>query len=1024
MGGALTTDGTYVYALRGDDKPDIWRYTIGCTTSTAVCWVNMPNLTADPDDGKIKEGGSLTFDGTYIYAVQGNTNLVWRYPVSAGTGGSWQSLTPVTGADGKEAVIKAGGAITNDGSYLFLMRGDDKQDFWRYPIASGISGSWEKLTNTPLKVKDGGALAYDDAGGIYAFRGAGKPDFWYYDIGSNSWNTSLAALYNPSDSNKLVNVKWGGALVVFGVPGSTLVNLKAAPALVSCDPADDCPVSVTIEMVVTNNSDAIISNVQAPTNLTICGGGACPGGATAAKLSGPSPSTPEDLGIGESRTYVYVYNVTANATNVGQVTFSGEPSPGSSFVAGTSNSVIVTPPLTFRVTINNPTNLTQVVNTAMIEDKGTIPPTDSNEVVTLLDAGQIGDFHYYDNNGNGIYEPGLGETGVPNATVVLIEDTNGNGVADTGEPAIAVVYTADGTGADPIGYYNFEDVAPGKYVVQASAQTVVNPTVPGEYGKMVATTGEEIAAVITCSPSCNTVLDADFGFIEGAVIAGSVFYDENHNGVFGSTEAGLGPVTVTITPPAGIDLGAGLGNPVDIETEPDGSYAIVVPPGNYSISYDTADAAALLPGSPPEGATDKTTPITLNVSVASGQESKNNNFGIDHSGKIGDTVFNDADGNGVQAASGEPGLMGVTVQLWEDIGNDGTPDTLLEVKATDANGKYEFLGLDTGNYLVLINTATLPTGYTQTADPDQPGVPCSTCDNKGNADLTTDGQVLNTVDFGYKPPVGTYSITGNLWDDANGNGVNNSEPPIPGATVCLYKSDGLTLIICTQTGSGGEYSFPGVVNGTYVVKVDPKSIDPAYVQTGDPDQPGVPCTVCDNQTIAVVSGANDSGNNFGYQKVEGSISGSVCLGDGNGLCDGGDTPIVSEIVITLTFAGPDGILGTGDDVVTTQTTSGGTYDFTGLAPGLYQITSDQTPLDPLQALNDADGNDPNNITVVLSSGQDKVTQDFEVTDNPTALGLANVSVAGGGFAFVAVLIGVVGALFFLTLRLLPKRSKA
>ena len=92
------------------------------------------------------------------------------------------------------------------------------------------------------------------------------------------------------------------------------------------------------------------------------------------------------------------------------------------------------------------------------------------------------------------------ETGVPNATVVLIEDTNGNGVADPGEPAIAVAYTADGTGADPIGYYNFKNVAPGKYVVQASAQTVVNPTAPGEYGKMVATTGEEIAAEIICFP--------------------------------------------------------------------------------------------------------------------------------------------------------------------------------------------------------------------------------------------------------------------------------------------------------------------------------------------------------------------------------------------------------------------------------------------------------------------------------------------------------------------------------------------
>jgi hypothetical protein len=73
----------------------------------------------------------------------------------------------------------------------------------------------------------------------------------------------------------------------------------------------------------------------------------------------------------------------------------------------------------------------------------------------------IGDFVWYDNNGNGLYEPGLGENGVPGAAVLLYEDTNGDGVFE-GDEDVQVGYA--GTLAD--GSYLLENLPPGTYFVK------------------------------------------------------------------------------------------------------------------------------------------------------------------------------------------------------------------------------------------------------------------------------------------------------------------------------------------------------------------------------------------------------------------------------------------------------------------------------------------------------------------------------------------------------------------------------
>jgi LPXTG-motif cell wall-anchored protein len=66
-------------------------------------------------------------------------------------------------------------------------------------------------------------------------------------------------------------------------------------------------------------------------------------------------------------------------------------------------------------------------------------------------------------------------------------------------------------------------------------------------------------------------------------------------------------------------------------------------------------------------------------------------FAVLASGLVGDTVWNDLDGDGVQDA-GEPGIGGATVRLTDLATGEVT------TKTTDGDGKYLFAALEAGSY--------------------------------------------------------------------------------------------------------------------------------------------------------------------------------------------------------------------------------------------------------------------------------------------------------------------------------------
>jgi large repetitive protein len=125
-------------------------------------------------------------------------------------------------------------------------------------------------------------------------------------------------------------------------------------------------------------------------------------------------------------------------------------------------------------------------------------------------------------------------------------------------------------------------------------------------------------------------------------------------------------------------------------------------------------------------------PVTVVASSIS-----NLDFGFIGTASLGDTVYLDSNGDGDQDV-GEPGLGGVTVRLTTPIG------TVLTA-TTDAAGHYNFTGLGSGSFFVEVITTSLPTGTTQTEDPD------ATSDSRTWVNLSV-GEVNTTTDFGYLPP--------------------------------------------------------------------------------------------------------------------------------------------------------------------------------------------------------------------------------------------------------------------------------
>ncbi len=244
---------------------------------------------------------------------------------------------------------------------------------------------------------------------------------------------------------------------------------------------------------------------------------------------------------------------------------------------------------------------------------------------------------------------------------------------------------------------------------------------------------------------------------------------------------------------------------------PAGTYTVTVDAINFTTGHPLFD---LVNSDDPDGGFNNTSTVTLSTENLVNLDQ---DFGYGGTGAIGDRIWSDADGDGLQDPS-EPGLGGVTINLYTDPDGDGVFDTLVATTVTAPDGSYIFDNIAPDAYVIEVIP---PTGYTPTGDPDYPGMTCTTCDNKTTAPiLLAPGDVYVSADFGYQPEVNYGAVIGDkVWLDADADGIqDDGEPGIPGVTVALIfdaNGDGMwdagePIIATTTTGQYGTYLFTGV----------------------------------------------------------------------------------------------------------------------------------------------------------------------------------------------------------------------
>ena len=194
-----------------------------------------------------------------------------------------------------------------------------------------------------------------------------------------------------------------------------------------------------------------------------------------------------------------------------------------------------------------------------------------------------------------------------------------------------------------------------------------------------------------------------------------------------------------------------------------------------------------------------------------GDEDDNDAAEILVTGEIGDFVWKDLNGDGIQDP-GEPGIEGVTVRLFDCDGN------FIRELTTDANGYYLFDLLLPGGYQVQFDISDLPPGCAFT-------LPNAGGDDAADSDTDLDGNTPcidleagernHTIDAGVLPLA---KLGDTVWEDCNGDGIlNNGEQGIAGIRVEVYGADNV-LVKMTTTDSNGKYIVDGLYPGDYYVK--------------------------------------------------------------------------------------------------------------------------------------------------------------------------------------------------------------
>ncbi|MBN8439229.1 MAG: carboxypeptidase regulatory-like domain-containing protein [Candidatus Accumulibacter sp.] len=495
--------------------------------------------------------------------------------------------------------------------------------------------------------------------------------------------------------------------------------------------------------------------------------------------------------------------------------------------------------------------------------------TDSND--NTAPRASLGDYVWIDANVNGLQDSD--EVGVTGVTVVLTgggADGKINGIGDT---TISTV-----TGSN--GYYEFADLAPGvEYQVQFIKPTGSFFTTPdvGSNGSdgidSDANPADGKTGIVTLAPNEHN-LTIDAGIYQTASLGDRLWVDTNGNGKQDDGATGISGQTITLIG-GGADgkiVTTGDNTSTTTTTGTDGFYQFTdLTPGiEYQVQFSKPAGYTYtgqdLGGDDAQDSDANTSGLSQIVTLSSGENNPRIDAGVYQTASLGDKVWLDCNGNGVQDG-GEVGVAGATVKLIGG-GADGkiatTSDNTITTTTTSAAsghvGEYAFTGLTPGmEYQVQFVPLT---GYSFTTK----DAAAATDATDSDADLVTgktqvvklaSGENNPTLDAGLTPdcrPV-TFDFSGSSATDGTDGNSRTYTDALTGVSVTARAfsqsklsdntptntwqsawlgaySGGLGVTDSSEgTGSGNTHTVDNVGRNNYVVLQFSQSVklDQAYL---------------------------------------------------------------------------------------------------------------------------------------------------------------------------------------------------
>jgi hypothetical protein len=453
--------------------------------------------------------------------------------------------------------------------------------------------------------------------------------------------------------------------------------------------------------------------------------------------------------------------------------------------------------------------------------------------------GAIGDFVWNDLNNNGIQD--AGEPGI-NGVVVRLTFTDGKTAERT---------THNFNGQD--GYYDFINLGPGTYTVSFVTPNGFTPS-PSNQGGDDTKDSDPVNGFVSVTLAANQsdfTIDAGFktAVSQPAILrlGNQVWNDFDGDGKHDANEPGIAGAEISLYTDNNSDNlpdGPAIRTTMSDATGkylftdlPEGRYIISMPilPGYQQSPNTSTQATSPFPdnnvdddnnlvrlvGPNAPGGVLYTNAITLttNQEPTDDGDDANGNLTFDlaecGTGAIGDFVWNDLNGNGIQDA-GEPGINDVLVRI---TFSDGRFAEELTHNFNGRDGYYDFINLGPGTYVISFPT---PAGFTPS--PANQGGDDTRDSDPVNGSVTVT-LVANQSDFtndaGFVSAAAPKLTLGNsIFVDVNGNGIKDAgETGIGGITVNLYVAGTSTIIKTTTTDASGNYLFTNLNAGDYFIGV-------------------------------------------------------------------------------------------------------------------------------------------------------------------------------------------------------------